>query len=60
LNNKKLQALEQLLQEKLEHKHIEPSFSPWNSQVIQKNGEINWFHPSLGIPNYKFTNCFLP
>jgi hypothetical protein len=34
LNNKKLQALEQLLQEKLEHKHIEPSFSPWNSQVI--------------------------
>jgi hypothetical protein len=34
LNNEKLQALKQLVQEQLEHKHIEPSFSPWNSPVF--------------------------
>jgi hypothetical protein len=21
-------------------------------------GDINWLHPSLGIPNYKLTNLF--
>jgi hypothetical protein len=41
LNNENLQALKQLVQEQLEHKHIEPSFSPWNSPVfvIKKNQE---------------------
>jgi hypothetical protein len=34
LNNEKLQALKQLAQEQLEHKYIEPSFSPWNSPVF--------------------------
>jgi hypothetical protein len=34
LNNEKLQALKQLVQKQLEHKHIEPSFSPWNSPVL--------------------------
>jgi hypothetical protein len=34
LNNEKLQALKQLVQEQLEHKQIEPSFSPWNSPVF--------------------------
>jgi hypothetical protein len=33
LNNELLQALKQLVQKQLEHKHIEPSFSPWNSLV---------------------------
>jgi hypothetical protein len=34
LNYEKLQALKQLIQKQLEHKHIEPSFSPWNSPVF--------------------------
>jgi hypothetical protein len=34
LNNEKLQALKQLVQKQLEQKHIEPSFSPWNSPVF--------------------------
>jgi hypothetical protein len=34
LNNEKLQALKQLVQEQLEHKHTEPSFSPCNYPVF--------------------------
>jgi hypothetical protein len=41
LNNEKLHALKQLVQEQLEHKHIKPSFSSWNSPVFvtKKNQE---------------------
>jgi hypothetical protein len=39
LNNEKLQALKQLVQKQLEHKHIEPSFSPWNSLLLRKTQE---------------------
>jgi hypothetical protein len=36
LNKRKLKALEQLIQEKLEAQHIEKSISPWNSPVFVK------------------------
>jgi hypothetical protein len=34
---KKIQALKQLVQEQLEHKHIEHYFYPWNSPVFVIN-----------------------
>jgi hypothetical protein len=34
MNNEKLQALKQLIQKQLEHKDIEPPFSPWISPVF--------------------------
>jgi hypothetical protein len=33
-NKRKLQALEQLIQEQLEAQHIEESISPWNSPLF--------------------------
>jgi hypothetical protein len=41
LNNEKLQASKELIEKQLEHKHIEPSFSPWIPQclLLRKNLE---------------------
>jgi hypothetical protein len=52
LNYEKLQALKQLIQKQLEHKHIEPSFSPWNSPVFVIKKKIWKMETS-----YRFRKC---
>jgi hypothetical protein len=52
LNNEKLQDLKQLVKKQLEHKHIEPSFSSWNSLVVVIKKKIWKMETS-----YRFKKC---
>jgi hypothetical protein len=51
LNKEKLQALKQLVEKQLEHKHIEPPFSPWNSPVFVIKKKSGKCRPLIDLRN---------